>query len=1095
MVAMVYAPVMMANAKGSRDAGQFWRDLSEEVSEFGVDADIAIMGDLNGRIGKLVGDRNVNANGKHILKFCTDHDMVILNEQYAYGEKTFFRLGDGVSTVDYVLVARAAMHRVAGMQVMSNDFGSDHRAVRLWWRSSDNDGSGAQQRAQASVPPPSQCVPRRWRIPRSTSGWTPYVTLAKARMEQWRNQTRKRSGESGSQRVERVWSTFKEAIRSVAQEALGKSSGKPRISGWDREATEWIKEKKRLFREWQAAKRSRPDNDDDRAAVAARASKFNGYRKKVTRWLRAKRRAQEQKQWQKMEAWHEQDPKRFFAKVRQLGGNAKRTEIPEHMQRPDGTHAESGAASEKIWIDHYESIGRQDDEDSAFNEKFRRDISARVSAAAADGGRRRAAVSSEFASSITPKEVNRALDVMKNGKAGGSDGIVVDMLKNGGPTMRRAVHALFTVVWDETHVPEQWLTAHVSPMYKRTGSRSLCASYRPITLAVVVSKVYERVLQDRSMKHLEVHRTIPDEQAAFRAGRSAIDHVFVLSEIIAQRRERQQHTYLAFLDLSSAYDMTWRDGVWWQLLKSGIHGKMWRVMRDMYRSVRNRVNINGKLSDMFNLDRGVRQGSVLSPLLFSLFISGVVKDWEKAGIGVKIAGRRVAGLLFADDIVLVADSVAELHRALEIMDAHARRWRYQFNNSKCAVVAIMNRKLTGQQWQLQGQPIVEQAHYKYLGLCIESGHRWTRWHDARITRAKQRMATLYWCGARNGALAVRTAEKLVRVMLLPVLQYGAEIARPSKAQALESERLQCQAARYILGTQKNTPLDMARGELGWLPVEAQRKTAVMLYFHRLQKMRRGILAREVFAERMIDATSSHTLTKMRTKRGFGLCWAAQSILGQYGLQAHFSANARLKRRKWKALVYKHVQRVEQKQWQERVAARASKDASSSYAFYQGVKRQWRMEKYLTFGSRSHNGGRKWRARMRCGTVPLRARMHRHARASTYDPSCVHCDMHAVDDQAHVMCECPLHAGERAQVFQRIEQQWVDGARVERAWWRLEAKQWSSMSSLERAQWMLRFDSNPSIVNAVNNFLVAIFAERREREQAIIIPSNHAAVAE
>ena len=133
--------------------------------------------------------------------------------------------------------------------------------------------------------------------------------------------------------------------------------------------------------------------------------------------------------------------------------------------------------------------------------------------------------------------------------------------------------------------------------------------------------------------------------------------------------------------------------------------------------------------------------------------------------------------------------------------------------------------------------------------------------------------------------------------------------------------------------------------------------------------------------------------------------------------------------------------------------------------------------------------------MRCGTVPLRARMHRHARASAHDPSCVHCDMHAIDDQAHVMCECPLHGIERAQVYQRIEQQWVDGARVERAWWRLEAKQWSLMSSLERAQWMLRFDGNPSIVNAVNIFLVAIFAERRERDEIIIIPSNDAAVAE
>src|SRR3979409_1667465 len=112
-------------------------------------------------------------------------------------------------------------------------------------------------------------------------------------------------------------------------------------------------------------------------------------------------------------------------------------------------------------------------------------------------------------------------------------------------------------------------------------------------------------------------RSIGDEQAGFRGARSCIDHVFVLSEIIADRREKALPTYLCFLDLSKAYDLTWRDGIFDRLLSLGVHGKMWHVLRDMYRAVRSKVVVNGETSAAFDTDVGVRQGSVLSPTLFS----------------------------------------------------------------------------------------------------------------------------------------------------------------------------------------------------------------------------------------------------------------------------------------------------------------------------------------------------------------------------------------------------------------------------------------------------------------------------------------------
>ena len=116
--------------------------------------------------------------------------------------------------------------------------------------------------------------------------------------------------------------------------------------------------------------------------------------------------------------------------------------------------------------------------------------------------------------------------------------------------MRHAVVALFRAVWEEMTVPEEWLLAHIVPIYKKAGARSDMRNYRPIALMSIMAKMYEAVLNVRLTSHLEKDNRIGDEQAGFRAGRSCIDHVFVLSEIIADRREKALPTYLCFLDLS-----------------------------------------------------------------------------------------------------------------------------------------------------------------------------------------------------------------------------------------------------------------------------------------------------------------------------------------------------------------------------------------------------------------------------------------------------------------------------------------------------------------------------------------------------------------
>jgi exonuclease III len=139
-IAVVYAPVQDSAAA---EVEEFWRQLSHDTQQWACKGDVVVMGDLNGRVGAVVGDTKVNTNGTRILTFCEQHDMVILNTAWAYGKKTWRRGGGSAadsdaSIIDYVLVQSRAQHRVHSMRVIDGDFSSDHLPIALSWNTGRN---------------------------------------------------------------------------------------------------------------------------------------------------------------------------------------------------------------------------------------------------------------------------------------------------------------------------------------------------------------------------------------------------------------------------------------------------------------------------------------------------------------------------------------------------------------------------------------------------------------------------------------------------------------------------------------------------------------------------------------------------------------------------------------------------------------------------------------------------------------------------------------------------------------------------------------------------------------------------------------------
>lgn len=116
---------------------------------------------------------------------------------------------------------------------------------------------------------------------------------------------------------------------------------------------------------------------------------------------------------------------------------------------------------------------------------------------------------------------------------------------------------------------------------------------------------------------------------------------------------------------------------------------MWRVLRAMYREVKSCVMVDGEQTEWFETCMGVRQGCVLSPILYSIFINGFAKAMKESGVGgVPVDGELLQLLLFADDIVLFADSAEELQRMLEVLEGYCRKWRFEINVGKSKVMVV-----------------------------------------------------------------------------------------------------------------------------------------------------------------------------------------------------------------------------------------------------------------------------------------------------------------------------------------------------------------------------------------------------------------------
>lgn len=167
---------------------------------------------------------------------------------------------------------------------------------------------------------------------------------------------------------------------------------------------------------------------------------------------------------------------------------------------------------------------------------------------------------------------------MREGKAPGVDEVSGLILKNGGASMVTGMVEIMRRVWDEGRCPREWIQGIIIPVFK-DGDRKVASNYRAITLTSLVAKIFGGVVERRLAEWVEKKKLLVEGQGGFRRGRSTVDQILTLVEMVRKRKGQGKSTWVTFLDIRKAYDTVWRVGLWRKMQEIGIGSKMLGVIR------------------------------------------------------------------------------------------------------------------------------------------------------------------------------------------------------------------------------------------------------------------------------------------------------------------------------------------------------------------------------------------------------------------------------------------------------------------------------------------------------------------------------------
>ena len=370
---------------------------------------------------------------------------------------------------------------------------------------------------------------------------------------------------------------------------------------------------------------------------------------------------------------------------------------------------------------------------------------------------------------ILREEVEAAVKSLKKGKSAGIDNIPAELVQAGGEALITTLTTICNKIWQTGKWPTPWTQSLIITLPKK-GNLQMCQNYRTISLISHPSKVMLKILLNRLKPQAE--EIIAEEQAGIRAGRSTSEHIFNLRILCEKHLQHQQSLYHVFIDFKKAFDKVWHAALWATMRKYNIGSKLVRTIEHLYDNATSAVTFNSSIGDWFRTTVGVRQGCLLSPTLFNIFLERIMTDALENHQGtVSIGGRTITNLRFADDIDGLAGDEQELVNLVERLEKTSTSYGMEISAEKTKLMTN-NTQGISTEVKVNGQRLQTVTSFRYLGSIItdEGSKPEILARIAQTTAALTRLKPLW--NDRN--ITVSSKIRLMRSLVMSIFLYACE---------------------------------------------------------------------------------------------------------------------------------------------------------------------------------------------------------------------------------------------------------------------------------------------------------------------------------
>ena len=567
---------------------------------------------------------------------------------------------------------------------------------------------------------------------------------------------------------------------------------------------------------------------------------------------------------------------------------------------------------------------------------------------------------------------------------------------------------LFNAIFIAGVFPDSWKEGIIIPIHKKNDKNDV-NNYRGITLVSCLSKVFTGILNKRLNDWAEKYKILTDCQFGFRKNYSTTDAIFVLNSIVQHSLNHGKKLYCAFIDLKKAFDSIYLNGLWLKLFNLGVKGKLLRIVHDMYSNIKLKIRSCNSYSEYFEVAIGLKQGEILSPLMFSIFINDLDIHLRGDNAYIHLRGdnaytltadeKNIILMLFADDMVIIGESPEKLQEKLNLLENYCNRWGLSVNTSKTKIMVFRKRgRLSlNLKWTYKGSQLDIVNEFNYLGTVFNHTGGFNRNADFLTGKGLKALNALIG-NLKKYNLSPKTMCQLFDAFVGSILSYGCEVWGFSKSKSLE--RLHLKFCKLLLNVKQSTSTNGIYGELGRYPLYINRYCRVVKFWCKILSSENNVV------------NSVYKLLLNDSNRGLNN-WVSElkTLLSKHGFLYVWNDPSRIDKSNFHIIFKQRLVDTFLQTWN------AELNISRSLCTYKNIKIYHGLETYLEIMPKKYYVPL---ARLRLSSHHLRIETARYSNQFTERNNrvCTICNSRDLEDEFHFVLICPCYSDLRKKYIKK-----------------------------------------------------------------------------